>query len=143
MPELLGDQKIVLVTGINGYIASRIGLSLLEKGYVLRGTLRSPYSADALLKGAYEQYADRVQIVVVPDMTIPKAFDEAVKGAILYLSAMSLRRQILIYLKESPQSYIRHLPLIMSSHATTTLLRLLSTASSISSNLRSGFRVQS
>ena len=77
------DRKIVLVTGINGFIASRIGYDLLEKGYVLRGTLRSPHSAHALLEGAYKRYADRVQIVVVTDMTIPKAFDEAVKGVLL------------------------------------------------------------
>ncbi|MCJ1479083.1 hypothetical protein MMC13_007767 [Lambiella insularis] len=71
--------KIVLVSGINGYIASAIGLDLLKKGYTLRGTSRSSHSADALLRGAYKDHVDRVQMISVPDMTIPGAFDEAVK----------------------------------------------------------------
>ena len=74
------NGKTVLVSGINGYIASAIGLDLLKKGYTLRGTSRSAHSADALLKGAYKDYIDRVQMVSVPDMTAPGAFDEAVKG---------------------------------------------------------------
>ncbi|MCJ1394595.1 hypothetical protein MMC18_007475, partial [Xylographa bjoerkii] len=80
MSSTKSDGKIVLVSGINGYIASTIGLDLLKKGYTLRGTSRSAHSADALLKGAYKDYVDRVQMVSVPDMTIPGAFDEAVKG---------------------------------------------------------------
>ena len=75
-----GNDQIVLVSGINGYIASRIGFDLLEKGYTLRGTSRSQQSADALLNGAYKEYTERVQMVAVPDMTKPGAFDEAVEG---------------------------------------------------------------
>ena len=78
----MSNAKIVVVSGINGYIASTIGLDLLKKGYTLRGTSRSTHSADALLKGAYKDYIDRVQMVSVPDMTVPGAFDEAVKGSL-------------------------------------------------------------
>ena len=80
MSSPTSNGEVVLVSGINGYIASTIGLDLLQKGYTLRGTSRSAHSADALLKGAYKNYVDRVQMVSVPDMTIPGAFDEAVKG---------------------------------------------------------------
>ncbi len=66
----------------NPSIASRIGLDLLEKGYTVRGTSRAKHSADALLNGAYKQYADRVEMYSVPVMTVPRAFDEAVKGLI-------------------------------------------------------------
>ena len=72
--------KIVLVSGINGFIASRIGYDLLKKGYALRGTSRSQHSADALINGAYKEYKGKVEMVAVPDMTIPGAFDAAVKG---------------------------------------------------------------
>ena len=75
-----GNGKTVLVTGINGYIASTIGFHLLSNGYNLRGTTRSSKSAAPLLDGAYEDYASRVEIFEVPDSTIPGAFDEAVKG---------------------------------------------------------------
>ena len=75
-----GNGKTVMVTGINGYIASTIGFHLLSNGYNLRGTVRSSKSAAPLLDGAYKDYASRVQIFEVPDITIPGAFDEAVKG---------------------------------------------------------------
>ncbi|PVH81119.1 NAD(P)-binding protein [Cadophora sp. DSE1049] len=78
IPESNG--KTVLITGINGYIASVLGLDLLSKGYSLRGTSRRAASAEPLLKGPYAAYADRVKIYEVPDMTIDAAFDEAAKG---------------------------------------------------------------
>ncbi|KAH9221212.1 hypothetical protein DL95DRAFT_382081 [Leptodontidium sp. 2 PMI_412] len=77
IPESNG--KTVLVTGINGYIASVLGLHLLSKGYSLRGTTRRASSAEPLLKGPYALYSERVKIYEVPDMTIDGAFDEAVK----------------------------------------------------------------
>lgn len=61
-------------------IASTIGMDLLKKGYTIRGTSRAKHSADALLDGAYKDYVDRVEMVSIPVMTEPGAFDEAVKG---------------------------------------------------------------
>lgn len=74
------NGKTILITGINGYIASRIGHDLLKRGYKIRGTSRSKPSTEALLNGAYNEFAGRVEMVAVPDMTVPGAFDEAVKG---------------------------------------------------------------
>jgi nucleoside-diphosphate-sugar epimerase len=76
------NGKTVLITGLNGYIASHIGLELLSQGYTLRGTTRRPESLAALLNGPYSVYhtADRVKIFSVPDMTIPGAFDAAAQG---------------------------------------------------------------
>jgi len=74
------NGKTVLVSGINGYIAFSIGLELLKEGYTLRGTARTTKSMEALLEGAYKEYADRCEMIVVPDMTVPGAFDKAVKG---------------------------------------------------------------
>ncbi len=65
------NGKMVLVSGINGYIASSIGL---------RETARTIKSMKALLQGAYKEYADCCKMIVVSDMTVPGAFDEAVKG---------------------------------------------------------------
>jgi nucleoside-diphosphate-sugar epimerase len=79
IPESNG--KSVLVTGINGYIASVLGLELLSKGYILRGTSRRASSVQSLLKGPYAVYSDRVKIYEVPDMTIDGAFDEASRGS--------------------------------------------------------------
>ena len=74
------NGKIVLITGINGYIASVLGLQILSKGYNLRGTSRSKDRAAALLDHAYKDYASRVEIFEVQDITEPGAFDEAVRG---------------------------------------------------------------
>jgi GDP-D-mannose dehydratase len=77
------NGKTVLVTGINGFIASVIGSLLLSKGYSLRGTTRRSASTEALLNGAYAQYKERVEIFEVQDGTISGAFNEAAKGAIV------------------------------------------------------------
>ncbi|KAL2060962.1 hypothetical protein VTL71DRAFT_9014 [Oculimacula yallundae] len=77
IPESNG--RTVLITGINGYIASVLGLQLLSKGYNVRGTTRSKSSADPLVNGPYAPYKSRVQIYEVPDMTIDGAFDVAAK----------------------------------------------------------------
>ncbi|KAL2428939.1 hypothetical protein ABEF95_010399 [Exophiala dermatitidis] len=74
------SSKTILVTGINGYIASHIGIQLLEKGYTVRGTSRSPAAKEHLLTGAFRHHKHRYQHVVVPDITTQGAFDEAVRG---------------------------------------------------------------
>lgn len=74
------NGKVILITGINGYIASKIGLDALNKGYSIRGTSRSVASTHDLIAGPYAPYADRVEIFEIPDITEPKAFDAAVKG---------------------------------------------------------------
>jgi nucleoside-diphosphate-sugar epimerase len=74
------NGKTLLVTGINGYIASSLGELVLSKGYNLRGTSRSLASTEPLIGGDYARFASRVEIIEVPDMTAPGAFDEAVQG---------------------------------------------------------------
>ena len=74
------NGKTVLITGVNGYIASALGNLLLTKGYSLRGTTRRLASTEALLKGPWAPYEERIKIYEVPDMTVSGAFDEAAKG---------------------------------------------------------------
>ncbi|TAQ91009.1 hypothetical protein B7494_g608 [Chlorociboria aeruginascens] len=74
------NRKVVLITGVNGYIASVLGQLLLTNGYTVRGTTRRVASTEPLLNGPWAAYKDRVQIYEVPDMTVDGAFDEAVKG---------------------------------------------------------------
>ena len=80
------NGKTVLITGINGYIASVLGFQILSQGYNLRGTVRYKDRAAALLKHAYKDYASRVEIFEVQNMTAPGAFDEAVRGTSGYCS---------------------------------------------------------
>lgn len=80
MPLPPSNDQIILVTGINGYIASHIGLQLLEKGYHVRGTARSSSAGSHLLSGAFKGFDQRYQHFEVPDITLPSAFDEAING---------------------------------------------------------------
>ncbi len=57
----------VLVTGANGYIAVWIVKTLLEQGYSVRGTVRSP-SKGSHLKETFKEYGDRLEVVVVENM---------------------------------------------------------------------------
>ncbi|KAI0777496.1 NAD(P)-binding protein [Trametes elegans] len=77
MPTVTSGK--VLVTGANGYIAVWVVKSLLEQGYSVRGTVRSEDKATHL-RETFKSFGDKLEIVIVPDITKEGAFDEAVKG---------------------------------------------------------------
>ncbi|KAK0205610.1 D-lactaldehyde dehydrogenase [Desarmillaria ectypa] len=78
MPSLNPPSK-VLVSGANGYIAAWIVRTLLERGYAVRGTVRSLAKGQHLMD-TFKSYGNKLEIVVVDDMSKDGAFDEAVKG---------------------------------------------------------------
>ncbi|KAF9064341.1 hypothetical protein BDP27DRAFT_1384769 [Rhodocollybia butyracea] len=69
----------ILVTGANGYIATWVVRRLLEKGYTVRGTVRSEEKAVHLNK-TFAHYKEKYETVVVEDIIKEGAFDEAVIG---------------------------------------------------------------
>ena len=75
----MAGKGLVLVTGANGYIAARTIEAFLQAGYSVRGTARSAATTKGL-RDALAPYADRLEIVEVPDIAAAGAFDEAVKG---------------------------------------------------------------
>jgi len=71
----------VLVTGVNGFIASHVADQLIQAGYHVRGTSRSKSKADFLYERFDKLYGEgKFKCVEVPDMVADKAFDDAVKG---------------------------------------------------------------
>lgn len=74
-------NELVVISGVNGYIASQTAKSFLDAGYSVRGTARSLASASNLIR-ALQLYVDagRFEVVEVKDIVVPGAFDEAVKG---------------------------------------------------------------
>ncbi|KAJ3518460.1 hypothetical protein NM208_g14504 [Fusarium decemcellulare] len=84
----MSSKRTVLVTGANGYIAGPVIEAFLKAGYAVRGTVRSKASGDTLIKGL-SQYSNDLEIVEVPDIVAPGAFDNAVKGvhAVAHLAA--------------------------------------------------------
>ena len=72
----------VLVIGANGSLGSHIVNELLIAGYSVRGTMREE-SKGAWMKEYFglKFGGDKLQLVIVPDMSVKGAYDEAVKGA--------------------------------------------------------------
>ena len=71
--------QTILVTGASGYIAAHILNDFLAAGYKVRGTVRSDSTAKKV-REAHAKYADALSFAIVPDLSAPGAFDEAVKG---------------------------------------------------------------
>ncbi|KAF5377007.1 hypothetical protein D9615_007320 [Tricholomella constricta] len=83
MPTISAGDK-VLVSGANGFVATWVVRRFLEKGYAVRGTVRSA-DKGKFLEDLFQQYGERFEVVVVEDITKARilfegAFDEAVKG---------------------------------------------------------------
>ncbi|GAA6027616.1 hypothetical protein JCM8097_007948 [Rhodosporidiobolus ruineniae] len=82
------DKPLVLLTGLSGYIAASCAVAFLEAGYRVRGTLRKEAQAQAW-RERYPQYHGRLEYAIVPDITAPGAFDEAVEGCEIVLHTAS------------------------------------------------------
>jgi nucleoside-diphosphate-sugar epimerase len=67
MPAVNPGSRI-LVSGANGYIAVWIVRVLLERGFSVRGTVRSESKAGYLRK-MFSSYGDKHEVVVVEDIT--------------------------------------------------------------------------
>ncbi|KAF5627237.1 aldehyde reductase II [Fusarium tjaetaba] len=67
---------LILITGANGYIASVAVQVFLQRGYRVRGTVRS-ITANVWMKTFF---GSNFELVEVPDISIPGAFDKALQG---------------------------------------------------------------
>lgn len=85
------SKGLVLISGLNGYIAAVTAKHLLDAGYKVRGTVRRTSSATPIVEGPLKSYfqSGALEVVQVPDITADGAFDEAVKGvtAIAHLAS--------------------------------------------------------
>ncbi|KAJ3205953.1 hypothetical protein HDU83_004134 [Entophlyctis luteolus] len=73
----MAPQSLVLVSGVSGFVGSHVARALLDAGFAVRGTVRSA------AKGAQSAEAfasENFSFVVVPDIGVAGAFDEAVVG---------------------------------------------------------------
>ena len=66
MPAVTSGK--VLVTGANGYVAVWVVKAYLEKGFAVRGTVRSESKAK-YLRQLFQSYGDKFEIVIVDDIT--------------------------------------------------------------------------
>jgi len=79
MPVISKGSK-VLVSGANGYVAMWVVRTLLERGFTVRGTVRTEAKGKFMIEYFKSLgYGDRFEVVVVDDITKEGAFDEVVK----------------------------------------------------------------
>ncbi|OLN96239.1 Aldehyde reductase 2-like protein 2 [Colletotrichum chlorophyti] len=81
----------VLVTGVNGLIASHVANQFVQQGYKVRGTVRNT-EKNAWLPAYFNRtYGEgHFELVCVPNITIETAFDEAVKGVSAFIHVASV-----------------------------------------------------
>ena len=73
--------SLFLVTGVNGYIGSHVANELLACGYKVRGTVRDVKKATWAAEFFEKRYGkNNFESVIVPDVSIPGALDDVVKG---------------------------------------------------------------
>ncbi|EPY53374.1 flavonol reductase/cinnamoyl-CoA reductase family [Schizosaccharomyces cryophilus OY26] len=72
-------QQLVLVTGVTGFVGAHVAVSLLKKGYRVRGTVRSMEKANELVR-LNPDLKDKIEFVIVKDIVEPDAFKDAVKN---------------------------------------------------------------
>jgi len=65
--------------GGTGFLGAWILKTLLEDGFMVRAAVRSQSKAD-YLKSRFVEHEDKLEFVIVEDITTPGIFDEAVKG---------------------------------------------------------------
>jgi len=74
-------DSIMLITGVNGLIGSHAADQILKAGYRVRGVVRNSEKSKWLTQ-LYESRhgTGRFELVEVPDMMIPNAWDDAIKN---------------------------------------------------------------
>lgn len=72
------STKRALVTGANGFVASHVVKQLLNRGYIVRGTVRDPTNPTKVGHLERLPHSDRLSLVAA-DLLVPDSFDEAVK----------------------------------------------------------------
>lgn len=70
---------LILVTGGTGFIGNHTVSQFLSNGYRVRATARNQSSCNRLAD-IHKSQKDSLETQIVPDITVPGAFDEAVKG---------------------------------------------------------------
>jgi nucleoside-diphosphate-sugar epimerase len=69
----------VLLTGANGFLGSHILSELLNNGFFVRSVVRSQAKADQISRD-FPSFRAKMDFGIVPDMTVPGAFNEVVQS---------------------------------------------------------------
>lgn len=70
------SEQTLLITGANGFVAGHIIKVALEKGYKVKGAVRTDSSA-AHLKATFPTYSSQLSTTIVKDITDVESFKDA------------------------------------------------------------------
>jgi nucleoside-diphosphate-sugar epimerase len=93
-------NNLLLITGANGHIGFRTLVTALEHGYQVRAAIRSESKEYEILSAPSIialNPGPRLSFIVVPDMTVDDAYDQAIKGAVYIIhlaSAIALKSEV-------------------------------------------------
>ncbi|OPB44796.1 hypothetical protein A0O28_0089340 [Trichoderma guizhouense] len=73
------SESLVFITGATGYIGTHLVGDVLKAGHRVRVAVRSQEKSQ-LIKELYPSAADKIEYAVVPDMSQPGAYQDALKG---------------------------------------------------------------
>ncbi|KAL6693902.1 hypothetical protein J3F84DRAFT_396173 [Trichoderma pleuroticola] len=73
------SESLVFITGATGYIGTHLVGDVLKAGHRVRVAVRS-LEKSQLIKELYPSAADKIEYAVVPDMSQPSAYQDALKG---------------------------------------------------------------
>ena len=79
----MSSNQLVLITGANGHVGYRVLVDTLKAGHAVRAAIRSSDKAEQILSAPSIitlNPRSKLTFVTVPDITIPGAYDEAVRG---------------------------------------------------------------
>ncbi|KAK4153253.1 putative NADPH-dependent methylglyoxal reductase GRP2 [Chaetomidium leptoderma] len=81
---MISSQDLVCITGATGFVGSSTLLHLLRAGYRVRAAVRSEAKIESVLARPQIQALNpgsRLTFAIVPDITVPGAYDDAVEEA--------------------------------------------------------------
>jgi nucleoside-diphosphate-sugar epimerase len=73
------SKELILISGASGFIGSHVVDVSLKAGYNVRLTIRKEPQIEELKK-LFPAHISNIDFVVVPDITVPSAFEKAVDG---------------------------------------------------------------
>jgi nucleoside-diphosphate-sugar epimerase len=86
-------KQLILITGGTGHVGFKSLVDALKSGYHVRAAVRSQAKANVITSNADFKALDipegQLEFVVVPDLAVPGAYDQAVKGveAIIHIAS--------------------------------------------------------
>ncbi|KAJ6780284.1 hypothetical protein PWT90_08472 [Aphanocladium album] len=127
-------KDLILITGITGYIGFKVLQIALAQGYRVRGIVRRERQINTIrTHNRLEGLTNRLELIVVPDLTAAGAFDNVLDGvAVIIHLASPLAKETDDYIRDIIQPPLdMESSLLTSASNTATVRRVVITSSAV------------